>query len=81
MNYEEAYLEIKKLTPTAGDIIFLRAAAGNIDHESVRKFRRSLSDAGFDGWFLLVGTNDVSIECFDEATMQEHGWVREGTWE
>ena len=78
MNYEEAYLEIKKLTPNANDIIFIRAAG--IDHESARKFRSSLAEAGFDG-FLIVGTEDTSIECLDEDMMQEHGWVREGTFE
>ena len=80
MNHEEAYLEIKKLTPTASDVIFLRAAAGSIDHDDAKKFRDELWAAGFDG-FLIVGTEDTSIECLDEDMMKEHGWVREGTWE
>jgi dihydrodipicolinate synthase/N-acetylneuraminate lyase len=75
MNHETAYLEIKKLAPTAADIIFLRAAAGSIDHESARRLREALGAEGFDG-FLIVGTNDVSMECLDEEMMREHGWVR-----
>jgi hypothetical protein len=75
MNHETAYLEIKKLTPTAADIIFLRAATGSIDQRSTRRLRETLGAEGFEG-FLIVGTNDVSMECLDEEMMREHGWVR-----